>query len=161
MQWGALEHLYQEPELMPLIVIDLTSSLEDVFSDHPANPAAAANEWAGAIGSYATAVVPASTTVAVAQSALELALVGAFQSPSAAAPMESALLAFATAVAGGMSAGGFVGVPPVAPIGFATQFQTHPADPALAAQAIANLIDVWLKTGTATPIAGGPVITWL
>jgi hypothetical protein len=74
--------------------------------------------------------------------------------------METAFATFATALATGM-APAFVAVPPPAPIGFATLFaKPYPTTHAAAAQAVSDAIDVWMKTGTATPAAGGSPQNW-
>jgi hypothetical protein len=66
---------------------------------------------------------------------------------------------FAATVGGGMA--GFVAVPPPAPVGFGDQFaQPHPATHAEAASAITTIVDAWMRTGTATPTAGGPPVNW-
>ena len=82
------------------------------------------------------------------------ALAGAFAAPDAAPSMESAFAAFAGTVAGGMATAGFTGVAPSAPVGFGPQFSgPKPGSHADAANQIATLIDVWMKTGVAILIA--------
>lgn len=73
--------------------------------------------------------------------------------------MEAAFAAFAATVGSGMT--GFVATPPPSPVGFATQFALPPpATHAEAGEAIASLVDTWLKTGTATPSGGGSPSPW-
>lgn len=139
---------------MPLVSAPLASSLADIARNPPATAAQCAKAWADAVQSYSGGVIPASTTVADACATLAGALSSAFAAPAAAPAMEAAFAAFAVTVAGGMAGAGFAGVPPAGPVGFAQQFasskpETHQA----AGNALATLIDTWLKTGTATLIA--------
>lgn len=145
---------------MPLALPSLQSGLQGVFASPEATAAACAQKWADAMKSYATSIVPASTTVNAASAALSTALAGAFGSlhePYGIAAMETAFTAFATAVGGGMA--GFTPTPPTGPVGFAGQFEDHPETHAAAATAIAGIIDTWMRTGTATP-PSGPAVTW-
>lgn len=145
---------------MPLNLAALQSALEQEFSDPPASSAGCAQAWADALQSYAAGIIPASTTVAAAATTLSSALAGAFTAPDAAPGMESAFLAFAVAVGGGMV--GFVPTPPPAPVGFASQFAgPKPATHADAAAAFASLIDTWMRTGLST-LAAPPntVVPW-
>lgn len=127
--------------------------------------AAAAELWATAVGSYAGSVVPACTVPAAtaAQTALQTAIATTFAGTDAAttaASLETAFLAYATALGAGMVPG-FVATPPSEAVGFATLFTApYPATHAAAAQRIADAIDTWLKTGTAVPSGGGPAVHW-
>lgn len=144
---------------MPLDTAGLQPDIEALASSPGETVAACATQWANAMGDYAASVVPASTTVSAATSALQTALAGAFASPAAAPGMESAFSAFAASVGLGM-APAFVATPPPGPVGFAAQFLVQPPTHAAAATAIAGLIDVWMRTGTATPSGGGPPVPW-
>ena len=137
---------------MPLVLAALQSDLEALFAAPPATIAQCAQAWADATSSYASAIVPPSTTVAAAGATLSTALAAAFALPSAAAAMDAAFLAFATAVGLGMA--GYTPVPPPAPLGVAAQIAgPKPTTHAAAATAFATLIDTWMRTGTATLIA--------
>lgn len=102
--------------------------------------------------SYASGIVPPSTTVSAAAAAMVGALQSAFGSPSAAAPFDAAFTAFATTVAGGQLPT-FTGVPPPAPLNVASLLALTQPTHAAAAAAFASLIDTWMKTGTATLVA--------
>jgi hypothetical protein len=147
---------------MPLNLGALQNGLQSVADNAPKGPAAAGQAWADAVQSYASGVIPASTTVSAATATLAGALATAFSGGAAAPGMESALASFALTVAGGMAAAGFAGVPPVGPVGFATQFGgPKPQNHADAASQLASLIDSWMKTGTATLIAPpNTPVTW-
>jgi len=137
---------------MPLNVAALQSGLESVFSNPPGTYAEAAQGWADAAQSWATGITPPSTTVAAAAATLSSQLAAAFEQQDAIASMESAFSAFALTVGGGMA--GFVPTPPPAPVGFQQQFSSpHPETHAAAAQAIAGIIDAWMRTGIATMVA--------
>lgn len=144
---------------MTLAAAALQSALQSIAANPPATVAGCATAWANAMQTYATPVVPPSTTVSAAAATLQSALVTAFSSPAAAPGMEAAFTAFATTVGAGM-APAFVATPPPGPVGFAAQFATFPATHALAAQQLRTLINVWMKTGTATPSGGGAPVNW-
>jgi hypothetical protein len=138
---------------MPLSLPALSSGLADGFARPAADAAGCAAQWADAVKSHATAIVPASATVEAAAAALEGQLAEAFSAPSAISGMESAFAAFAAAVGGGMA--GWTPVPPPGPVGFAAHFAQDPppATHSDAAGEVASLVDTWMKTGSATLIA--------
>lgn len=145
---------------MPLNTPGLESALVTLAANPPPTVGGCAAAWANAMGTYANAIVPPSTTVAAAVSALQSALTTAFGSPAAAPGMESAFAAFATTVGGGM-APAFVATPPPSPVGFAAQFAgTKPATHAAAGAQLRTKIDTWMRTGTATPSGGGAPVPW-
>jgi len=144
---------------MPLLPAGLSSDLEGIAADPPATAAECAQAWADAMEAYAAGIIPASTTASAAAATLATALAGAFGARPAAALLETAFLAFATTVGGGMA--GFTPTPPPAPVGFAVLFagpnaSTHAAG----AAAMSGIIDTWMRTGTATPTGGGPAVAW-
>jgi len=135
---------------------DLASLAASGFGD----TASAAQAWADAVESYAAAIIPASTTVSTAAATLKGALQTAFDSGAAAGGMETAFASFASTVGTGM-APSFTATPPPGEVGFASQFAgTHPETHAAAGAQVASLIDAWMKTGTATPSAGGSPVNW-
>lgn len=145
---------------MPLNPVQLESDLLNLCSAPPPTAAECAQAWGAAMTTYATGIVPPSTTVASAEAALVSALTAAFATPSAAAAMEVAFLAWATTVAGGM-APTYAGVPPAAPMGIATAMATAAETHAEGASKFADLIDAWAKTGTATLVAPpNTPVTW-
>jgi hypothetical protein len=74
--------------------------------------------------------------------------------------MDAAMTAFAATVGAGM-APAFVAVPPPAPVNFALLFaEPYPATAAEFGQRVGSAIDVWMRTGTATPAIGGAPIPW-
>lgn len=146
---------------MALDKAGLTTSLTSLFSDPPDNIDGCAASWASAMESYATGIVPASTTVSAAATALEAALKTTFKSNSSTAMLttfESDLFDFAEAVGDGMAGYDLTTVPPL-PIGFSslTNADTH----ATAASNFATKIDDWMKTGVSTLIASPfTVVNW-
>lgn len=143
---------------MPLALPALQSGLQAVFASPPPDAAGCAQGWADAVGAYAAGIVPPSTAVSSAKSALAGALATAFASPNAIPAMETAFTAFAASVGLGMA--GFAPIPPPAPVGFAAQFGgPAPATHAAAASAIAALIDTWMRTGSATLVAPPNTLT--
>lgn len=139
---------------MPLSLSTLQDALESEFANPPSTSAQCAQAWADAMQSYASGIVPPSTSVSTAAGTLASALTAAFSSPAAAPLMETAFAAFAATVGAGMAAAGFTGTPPPGPVGFAPQFlAAKPPTHAAAAATYASLIDTWMKTGVATLIA--------
>jgi hypothetical protein len=137
---------------MALDAAALQASFTSLMTNHGATSAACAALWASAFGSYASGVVPPSTTVPAAQAALQSALGAAFATPSALAAMDAAFTAAASTIAAGM-APSFTGVPPPSPIGWATVLNGPAATAAAAAAKVTAAIDAWMKTGTATLVA--------
>lgn len=145
---------------MPLNGPGMKSALQSGFSAGYTSYAAAGNGWGNAVQTGTASIVPPSTTVAAAVATLKTALTSAFAAPNSIPAMTTAFTAFATTVAAGMLPT-YTGVPPAAPINFASVFgstYTNHSDPA---QAISDLIVNWLKTGTATLVAPpNTVIPW-
>jgi hypothetical protein len=133
---------------MPLVEATLKSAIEAIGPQ--ATIASAAAAWASAIGSYASSILPASGTVAAAQTTLQTALAAAFATTAAAGPMEAAMFAFATTVAGGMAGFTPTTIPVLGGIGFASLFATPRSTAAAAAEAIATAIHDWMTTGKST-----------
>lgn len=137
---------------MALNLPTFKSDLALVFANASPVPSTLAAQWASALNSYVSGIVPAVTPVARAGAIATLtsALTGIFVSG---ANPEPAFAAFATALAAGM-APTFTGVPPVLPVGFATEFAKLPSawatSHATAATLWGDKIHVWLTTGTAT-----------
>lgn len=146
---------------MPLLPSALEAALEAIASSPaPSSVEQAAAEWAQAMATYAAGIVPASTTIPAAATALQSALATAFTQRPAASSMETAFTAFAAAVGAGM-APAFVATPPPGNVGFAAQFGAGNLDShAEAASQVAGIIDDWMKTGTAVPSAGGGEVDW-
>lgn len=143
---------------MPL-GLTLSSDIQSATESPGDTAAACAQTWATLMGTYFTGVVPASLSVAAAQTALQASLTSAFSAAPGAgiSLLETAFLAFATAVGTGM-APAFIAVPPPAPVGFASLVAADTA--AQAASNIASLISTWAQTGSATPSVGGSPVPW-
>lgn len=134
---------------MPLNPAGLQSALETLFAEPPLTASECAQAWADAVGDYAAGIIPASTTVPAATTALMAALQAAFESPAAPTDFDLAFTAFATTVGAGMLPA-FSAEPPPLPLGVATLLATSSPTHAAAAASFASLIDVWFKTGVAT-----------
>lgn len=144
---------------MPLVISVLSNALASNFASPAGDAAGCGQQWADAVKAYAAGIVPPSTTLNAAASALAGALGSAFASPSAIGGMESAFAAFGASLALGM-APTFTGVPPAGPVGFASQFGgPAPTTHAAAASAIAGRIDAWMKTGSAALVAPPNTVT--
>lgn len=145
---------------MPLSASTLESQLRDTFEHHGETIADCAARWANAISSYFATVTPPSSTQAPARAALQAQLATAFALPSAIPAMTAALSAYTAALGVGM-APAFVAVPPPTPFTWATLLAPpYPETAAEAARKIASALDVWARTGKATPGSGGSPAPW-
>lgn len=147
----------------------LTSDLTSFFADPPVtvsggvtdlttSRASCAQEWADAMESYASAIVPASTTVTAAAATLSTSLASAFALADGRGAVSTAFSAFATTVGSGMT--GFTATPPPGSLGVTALTASAKATHALAAADWSSAIDTWMKTGTATPSGGGSTVNW-
>lgn len=143
---------------MPLSLAALQSGIQNVCASPAETAAGCADQWAQAMGDYAEALVPASATVSAARATLASSLAAAFVTSFAAPGMDSAFAAFAATVGAGQV--GFVPVPPPRPVGFAALLATLQPTHNSAAAAVAGLIDSWMRSGSSTPVAGGPPVPW-
>lgn len=152
---------------MPLNLSQLQTDLTSLFASPPDTFASCAQEWADALQNYSIAIVPPSTQVSAASSALQTSLAATFSTSTdanvTAVQMEAAFLQFATTVGLGMQPT-FTAVPPTLQVGFSTLFSATPppATAEAAAAQFANSIDTWMRTGTAT--RNSPpfdTVTWL
>src|SRR5204862_6467009 len=116
---------------------------------------ACAQRWGSALGAYAAAITPPSTTVTSAAQAVAGALAGFSDAGAAPAKLDSALTAFAASVGSGMTG---TAAPPVSP-GMASVLGSIYSTTDDAAGQIAQKIDTWMKTGTLT--VGTVVTSWL
>lgn len=144
---------------MALIKSVLEMALKSIADSPPNSAALAASQWADAIANYALTITPPSTTTATAKGPLQSSLLTAFGTTNAAPLMEAAMQTYAAAVGLGMA--GFVAIPPVSPIGFSSLFSVNYPDTTTPINGISTAIDLWFKTGSSTPIAGGSPIPWL
>lgn len=156
---------------MPLNASALQSSLASFFASPPDGGWVAATaatqcgqEWASAMTSYASAVIPASVAIPAAEEALAGALASAMALEEGASESAAvaAFAAWAATVGGGMAAAGYTGLPPAAPISLGALFAArHSDNGAAAAAAWSSTIDTWVRTATATLNAPpGTTIPW-
>ncbi len=145
---------------MPLVVATLKASLQQIFTNaansgsNPPQQAALAKDWAKAVADYASSIAPSCTSVSSAQSTLKDKLGGFGDADMAASTMETAFSAFAKDLGKAIDDTNTKGVitatstTPSSEVGFATLFASTYDDAGAAAEAIANKIDAWLKTGS-------------
>lgn len=155
---------------MPLDPSGLQSDLASLFAsppvvmdgddvDYGSSRQACAAEWANAMTSYASAIIPASGALAGASFGLSVALTSAFATSPCGAAVDAAFQTWAVAIGAGM-APAFVATPPASPPGFASGLGTVQTSHAAAAAYWAGVIDAWCRTGTATPAGGGAAVPW-
>lgn len=129
------------------------------YIESPQSTGDAAQYWADSLNIYGLAVTPASTTQAAAVSAF----IGLFNTMTPATGLvifPTCFAAYAATLGGGMA--GWVAVPPPSPINFAP-VQTAAvagADQTQCLVLMVDILDAWFRTGTATPVAGGPAVPW-
>lgn len=123
------------------------------FEEFPEDEKESAKSFSEAMYEYSKNIGPASKTVKVASETMATDL-GDLSISS----FISAFTSFATEVASGM-APEYTAVPPPNPIDFSSVSDTT-NDAEKRIGEISNIVDSWLKTGTATPSGGGPTINW-
>lgn len=154
---------------MPLLVATLQEQLA-LFLDKtatgyapPDDAAHAAFLWGEAVDAYVATIAPPSLTMALAKPLLVAGLSGMRTAGPAA--LEAGFSAYAAQLALGMLPAFaaatpplpgtlITGVLPLAALGLAG------ASPSSQVAALASVIDLWFRTGTAVPIAGPPPIFW-
>jgi len=124
----------------------LRADLLALCESPPASIALCATDWADAVGDYAAAVVPASTTVAAAATALDTSIAAALalSGGAVATALDAAYQTFAGAVFGGMP-GGSPSAPASAP-GWAAQLLIPQVTHGDGADAFRDLIDTWFTS---------------
>lgn len=124
----------------------------------------AAVEWAESVSTYTLGIVPPSTAHNAARVALEQALVVAFTpqaAASAAAALEQAFRAYAVQLAAGMLPAMSASVAPPGLVGFLELLSPpYPSSREAAIARLAARIDLWFRTGTATPIGSATPLPW-
>lgn len=149
---------------MPLLLPILQQKLQKLFNPQtmPASQAESADMWADAVDSYANAVIPASTTAAVAKQGFAAAM----QTISADAGnglvvLSAAFTKYAVDLGVGM-APVFTGVPPPAPLVLdpVAQAGLSGASGDTCASLLATQIDVWFRTATAVQNSSGAIVPW-
>jgi len=155
---------------MPLLTDILSTNLQKLlnqeypsFEGFPDNMGGVVESWANAINDYAKSVVPTSTTSEQAKEAFKSTMLGmSSELGNGAVILPLAFTNYATALALGMAGAGFIGTPPVAPINLAPIIAAGlgGASGEIIANSFTVVVDIWFRTGTATPTAGGSPIIW-
>lgn len=152
------------PLLLPTLEVELSKLMDaddPAFVGFPDNVNDVAENWSNAIFNYASAVIPASSTASAAKSAMKSLLLGAGSPGTFFSIFESSFTAFAGSLAGGMA--GFISVPPPLPIVLQAPMLAIPLEESFNPSRIttmASIIDLWFRTGTATPSGGGATSPW-
>lgn len=120
------------------------------FEGWPASEQEASQRWAQAIATYVLTIVPVSATIALAKANMES------EAPLSPTGFDS----FASGLAQGML--GFTATPPPSPINLLPVFPIGLAGGSaeVCANAIANVIDAWFKTGIAVNQGSGVSSNW-
>lgn len=131
------------------------------FEGFPDDIVAASERWASAIETYATNIIPISTTISVAKEAMKSLLLTATAPGSALTVLPQSIAAFTNAVAPGM-APAFTAVPPVGQPILEPVYAIGNAGGSASevANAFASVVDAFFRTGLATPSGGGTPINW-
>ncbi len=155
--------------LIPATIITeirkITDDTFELFEGFPSNANEMALRWSIAVHTYASSVVPVSlpATSELGRIAFENIMKGILPNPpNGLILLPLAFTAYAVSLGLGM-APLFVGVPPPVPLVIAPIMPAGlvGAPASVQAASLGALIDVWFRTGTATPSAGGPPVIWL
>jgi hypothetical protein len=146
--------------------MDSSPTNSATFDGFPLSEVDAAARWADAIETFTAALVPVTTTGAVARTALQAGLLGMSAPGAGIVIFNAAFAAWATSIVVGMLPA-FVGTPPPLPIAatgitFATLFADGVAGSSAFSRcnAMTQIINTWVRTGTATPSGGGSAVPW-
>jgi hypothetical protein len=151
---------------MPLIKSVLVDEIRKIsdekysnFEGFPKSAIEVATRWSEAINKYGSLVLPKSTTSEIAKQALKEAFLGL--SSNALIIFPSGLMTYSTQLALGMSPS-FIGKPPVILIDLSLVYSLGFSGGSArdCANLMANLIDLWFKTGTATNPSSGATTNW-
>jgi hypothetical protein len=146
---------------MPLDRAALLDGMPGASGTYPLTHREAALAWSTAVSAWASGIVPPSTTVVAATSALEVELAAVFVSQvDAALALEGVFARFALAVGLGMA--GYVPTPPPGLVGFVAMFlEPRPSSRREGVERLAGRLDAWMRTGSATLVAPpGTVVPW-
>ena len=136
---------------MALDSAGLAGDLNTLFSAPPDTINACASDWASALNSYASAIIPASTTVTAASNALGTTLQTTFSNnddPAMLVTLEANFKTWAAAIGTGMV--GYNSVPPAGNIGFSGFADQASHGGAALVWTVA--INAWMITGVSTLI---------
>lgn len=154
------------PLLTPLQISNKIREISDEnysgFIGFPNDVLEASLMWASIIQDTIVGVVPSSTTVSAASAIFNSILQGIdVNSNNGEQLFVQAFTQMALTLSGGMSPS-YVGVAPPVPIVLTSAFQSgfNGATAEIVSQQLANIIYLWLKTGTANPVPSGPTINW-
>ncbi|CAB4185230.1 hypothetical protein UFOVP1492_97 [uncultured Caudovirales phage] len=142
-------------------VLKLIDQDSPQFVGFPPTVQEAANSWALAITNYISPIIPPSVTISAAQAAFAARLAQAKPSlQNGQLLFHLAFVDFALALAPGMV--GFISVPPIATLNLYAIFAASldHQNVQVFANSFATAVDTWFRTGTATPVSGGPIIPW-
>lgn len=150
------------PLSLPTLKVNLRRIMDTedpYFIGYPASPIQAAENFSNAIGDYALSIAPYSATNQQARLAFKTVLSGMsseLQNGLVLFPL--AFASFATSLGLGMT--GFAVVPPPIPISFqlVASLGLAGAPASTCSDVMAQLIDIWFRTGIATPPSGSPII---
>lgn len=153
---------------MPLIQNLLKQQLSSIcdessplFTEFPSSWEEAGMRWANALNTYASTVIPASTTSPLAIQTFITTWLPLRETENISV-ISTCIQAYANVLATGMLASGFTGVAPIIPLDLTPVYnlgvQSSEADPVL--NLLAMTIDLWFKTGTAVNILTGATVLW-
>ncbi len=133
------------------------------FISFPKDNNETAESWANAVNEYAKLVIPSSVSGELAKQEFKKIFLGiSADLGNGDIIIKSSFTIYASTLAIGMTAGGFTGTPPPAPIDFSPIYPVGlgGASNKICMDLMINIIDVWFRTGTAVPISGGSLINW-
>ena len=151
---------------MPLVLNTLVNNLREIFDEEysgfsgfPADINEAAQKWSEAIGDYAQSIVPPTTTISQAKSAMNSVISGITNNGVAQLPIS--FTNFAASLAIGMQPA-FTGTPPSVPVDFSSIYPIGlgGGSSEQVINAMAAIIDAWFRTGIAVNNTSGVSVPW-
>lgn len=155
----ALNAIALETELLTLFASPPWVEIDGQL-DAAQTRSACAAAWADAMSAFVSTILPLSSSVAAAALTLRGSLETAFATHSAMSAVDGAFQAFGATLALGMTPA-FIGAPPPLAPGFeAAALEPFPSTHEQAAARWRARLEAWIRTGTATPAAGGAPVPW-
>ncbi|MGL5077557.1 MAG: hypothetical protein ACRDBG_17255 [Waterburya sp.] len=134
--------------------IQVFDAILDLCTNLPTSNQEVADKWANVADILLSQVVPPSASASSAKSAFISTLLPLTSNPpNGIILLKAAFQAYATALAVGMTASGFTGIPPAVPPAIETLLIVPVSSPIVPATALSILLCTWAKTGQAVLIS--------
>ena len=154
---------------MPLVKVTLKNAIWSITEPkrfgkkYPVTKVEAVQRWADCFEQYVSTIFPQTTTQTQAiETFRNVFKTYEIEAQDALLKLSAAVHSFSAALSPGMLAGGFTAVPPPVPPDFTVVYNVgiNGGTAEDCAAMIAEITDAYLRTGTATPVNGGPIVNW-